>query len=114
MGMAVAAAASVPSSLTSTKALWMTSEAHRFPVALMPERSARGVKKSLTPIAISTSFKPMDCSSLNFGKRKLTSDFLYMPLSRADSFGAVKCSSRTESPSTSLGRRMTIDVLLPL
>ncbi len=66
---AVAAAASVPSSFTSTKALWATAERKRPPWLLMPVRSAFGPwNTEVIPIPINMSAKELSISSLNFGK----------------------------------------------
>src|ERR1035441_9478527 len=79
MGMAlaatpttVAAAASVPSSFTSTHALWNTAEIKRFRVPSMPEKSACGPKASDMPILANVSFSLKPDSILNRGRDSST------------------------------------------
>lgn len=70
----VAAAASVPSSLTSTKALCATEDTKRPPPLLMPVRSAAlALNKELMPMLFSIPSKEYCSSSLNFGKWTLIS-----------------------------------------
>uniref|UniRef100_A0A147BR67 Putative secreted protein n=1 Tax=Ixodes ricinus TaxID=34613 RepID=A0A147BR67_IXORI len=72
--MAVAAAASVPSSFTSTKALWTASETTRSLSPPIPERShLEGINRSSMPMATNTVLRSTACSSLNFGRLRLIS-----------------------------------------
>jgi len=66
--IAVAAAASVPSSFTSTNALWTTSEKLRSRRPSMPEKSAASVEGTLMPRPASLVFIRNDASILNLGR----------------------------------------------
>ena len=75
---AVAAAASVPSSLTSTKALWITSEMQsgstmQAPGSVMPKKFADPMSNAVAiPIDLSTSASANCSVRRNFGKNTFT------------------------------------------
>ena len=72
MVIPVAAAASVPCSETSTKALWTTSEIARLRFGSMPEKSALLVKLVGMPMAESALRRENSDSARNFGKLNCT------------------------------------------
>jgi len=69
----VAAAASVPSSLTSPQALWKIPEIESHFAPSIPEKSALGPKASGIPILARVSLRLKQDSNLNLGKNISTS-----------------------------------------
>src|SRR5262249_8101258 len=79
MMTAVAAAASVPASLTSTNALCTTAEMNSLSRLLMPLKSAPGLKARFMPNALSWSFSRNSAVNLNFGSVTATLCVLNLP-----------------------------------
>lgn len=90
-----AAAASVPSSFTSTKDLWTIVETKRSPAADMPDRSALPLlKRSCTPRRARWELRTQLSSSLNLGNLTWTSMVcIFSGLVHSFSFSKVSCFS---------------------
>src|SRR5208337_2747311 len=85
----VAAAASVPSSFTSTYALWTTSLIRRSCLPSIPEKSAELVNAVGIPIAPRTAGSEYWVSSWNFGKNTLTC-WIEADCSRTERFSGLR------------------------
>ena len=109
MTTAVAAAASVPSSLTSTNALCRTAEIISRSAEVMPEKSAfpRSNAEGM-PIALSTGSRLSSFSVLNRGSDTRTGTGL-TAFCHPSSFSVVSPCSSFASPSAARGRSTTID-----
>ena len=108
---AVAAAASVPSSLTSTNALCTTSLISRSRPVAMPEKSAP-LKAEGIPSAANWSLSENSEVTRKRGRETLNSDSLHAASHRARLSGVRRASS-SGSPPGVCGSRMIIVMSLP-
>ena len=112
----VPAAASLPSSFTSMKHLWYTSEQYKSPFRPeMPERSAKlSLNKSVTPNFTRSPFIGTEVSILNFGIWTIT--FFSPIISSILSSNLLFCesfASSSDRPSILLGRIINMLNFLP-
>src|ERR1035441_4828262 len=100
---AVAAAASVPTSFTSIKALWITAERNNSRLPVIPEKSAALLSNALgIPIAPSV-LPSSSCSvTLNLGNVTITLDTGCNWLSHCLAWDAVSDCSRSEEHTSEL------------
>jgi len=112
---AVTAAASVPSSLTSTTARWSTSDTNIFFFPSIPDRSALpSTNRSLIPISASSSAKLSYSSSLNLGNFNFTSTLFIWKVSFArEMYSVVNFFSTSDRLAFWNGNRINILRLSP-
>ena len=102
----------MPSSLTSTNALWSTSLIYNLSLAI-PEKSAAWSSKAVgIPIPINTSFSPLETVILNFGSVTMTSLVGGTPSSQVDTLAKVSAESSSVVLPAS-GSNSTIDNSFP-